>query len=254
MGRNWIGCFLMNPIVFILAPFVFLAYATEALTGFGAALVAVTLGAHFYPIDKLVPVLVPLNVIVTGYIAIRHRREIEHRLLLKQILPFMGCGVVAGTLIFPLLRGPSLQWILGIVVIVFAGRELVLLKVKKQGGNPFGLWVAGAWQLLAGIVHAFYTTGAPPLVYSISRLNLPKGIFRATLCTVWSSMNLMMIVIFLGNGRINSESLTLTASLLPLLPLGILTGEWLHGRINENGFRTFIYCLLLFSGAALLAR
>ena len=246
--------FIMDSIVYILAPFVFLAYATEALTGFGAALVAVTLGAHFYPIDKLVPVLVPLNVIVTGYIAIRHHKEIERDLLLKRILPFMGCGVVAGTLLFPLLAGPLLRWILGVVVTVFAARELILLKTKKRQGPPFSFWVAGAWKFVAGIVHAFYTTGGPPLVYAVSRLNLSKGVFRATLCTVWSTMNLIMIVIFVSNGRINSESIALTGSLLPLLPLGILAGEWFHGRINERGFRIFIYCLLLLTGIALLVR
>ena len=244
----------MDPVAFILAPFVFLAYATEALTGFGAALVAVTLGAHFYPIDRLVPVLVPLNVIVTGYIALRHRKEIDLDLLLKRILPFMGCGVVVGTLLFPLLQGPYLKRILGVFIIVFAGRELLLLRFKPQGGKPFGLLVTGAWQLLAGIVHAFYTTGGPPLVYSISRLNLPKGVFRATLCTVWATMNLIMIVIFSTGGRIDGESLALTGSLLPILPLGILAGEFFHGRINERGFRVFIYCLLLVSGVALLVR
>ncbi len=244
----------MDPVVFILAPFVFLAYATEALSGFGAALVAVTLGAHFHPIDKLVPILVPLNVLVTGYIAVSNRREIKADLLLKQILPFMGCGVAAGTLLFPLVKGAPLQWLLGIVITVFAARELILLKTRKKVGKPFSFWVSGGWQFLAGIVHAFYTTGAPPLVYAVSRLNLPKGVFRATMCTVWASMNTIMICIFLGNGRINSGSLAMTASLLPLLPLGILTGEWFHGKINERGFRIFIYCLLLFSGAALLAR
>ncbi len=244
----------MDPTVFILAPFVFLAYANEALTGFGAALIAVTLGAHFYPIDKLVPVLVPLNVLVTGYVALRHRSDIQRDLLLKRILPFMGSGVVAGSLLFPLFGGPALQWMLGVVITVFAGRELILLRTGTRGGPPFGLWVAGAWQFLAGIVHAFYTTGGPPLVYSVSRLNLSKGVFRATLCTVWATMNLIMIVILSINGRINGESLALTGSLLPLLPLGILTGEWFHGKINERGFRIFIYCLLLVSGVALLVR
>jgi uncharacterized protein len=244
----------MYNVAIILAPFVFLAYGTEALSGFGSTLVAVTLGAHFYPIDKLVPVLVPLNFIVTGYIALRHYREIELKLLLRSVFPFMGVGVVVGTLLFPYLAGATLRLILGLVVTIFAIRELILLKVGKNQGPPFGLWLAGVWQFIAGIVHAFYATGGPPLVYSISRLNLSKGVFRATLCTVWATMNLVLMIIFVFKGRINQESLTLTGILLPLLPLGIIGGEWLHGRINEKWFRIFIYCLLLLSGVALLAK
>jgi len=39
---------------------------------------------------------------------------------------------------------------------------------------------------------------------------------------------------------------------LPVLPIGILLGEWLHGRIQERHFRVFIYALLLASGVKLL--
>jgi len=65
-------------------------------------------------------------------------------------------------------------------------------------------------------------------------------------------MNTVLIVVFLLNGRINPESLKLTACLIPVLPLGVLLGEWLHKRINEHVFRVFIYSLLLVSGLTLV--
>ena len=61
-----------------------------------------------------------------------------------------------------------------------------------------------------------------------------------------------MIVTFSVNGRVNPVSLGVTAFLLPVLPVGILLGEWLHGRIQQRRFRMFIYGLPLASGVKLL--
>jgi uncharacterized membrane protein YfcA len=126
------------------------------------------------------------------------------------------------------------------------------MRTARAGRSALPAFQAALWQILAGVAHAFYATGGPPLVYAISRLNLPKSVFRATMCTVWASMNTFLIVVFSLNGRINPESLKLTAYLIPVLPLGVLLGEWLHNRINEHVFRVSIYSLLLVSGVTLV--
>ena len=243
----------MPPVIFALAPIALLAYTGEALTGFGATLVAVTLGAHFYPIDHLVPVAVSLNVFVTGYIAVRHRSHIARDLLLRRVLPFMGLGLLSGLALYPLLRGVALKQLLGVMVVAVSVRELYLLLTRTpRAGKTLSVLGAWVWQFLAGVMHAFYATGGPLLVYSVSRLQLSKSAFRATLCTVWFTLNAFLIVAFSVNGRINPASLEVTAFLLPVLPIGILLGEWLHGRIQERHFRVFIYALLLASGVKLL--
>ncbi len=243
----------MDTAVIYLVPIVFLAYATEAVTGFGAAVVAVTLGAHFYPIDELVPVLVLLNVWVTGYIAVRYRRDIAVPLLKKRVFPFMGIGIVLGLALFPLIRGLVLKELLGLFVVLFSGRELLLIvRTAQPRVGALSRAKSAVIQVFAGIMHALYTTGGPLLVYSLSRVNLPKGKFRATLCAVWAILNSFLILVFIVNGRINSDCLKSAAFLFPLLPLGILAGEWLHNRINEHYFRIFIFSLLLFSGGTLL--
>lgn len=243
----------MDPVVFVLAPIVLLAYTAEALTGFGATVVAVTLGSHFYPIDKLVPALVTLNVVLSYYIAVRYRRGIHRQLLVGRVFPLMVIGVAAGFLLYPLVSGPGLKRLLGLMVTVYAGRELYLVLRKTGHGNRLlGPVATGFWLILAGITHAFYSTGGPMLVYVVGRLELAKEVFRATMSMVWAVMATILIVVFLINGRINAESATISAGLVPSLLLGIVLGEWFHGRISEYRFRLFIYILLLFSGSTLL--
>jgi uncharacterized membrane protein YfcA len=238
--------------ILLLIPIIVLAYTTNAMIGFGAPLVAVTLGANFMPVDLLVPSLVPLSVIVPGIIAFRHRRYIHRDLLLKQIFPFMGSGLILGLLIYPLLKGINLKGLLGGFVVILSTRELIALRKSSASDAQTSKVATGCWQILAGITHAFYITGGPLLVYSVSRLELDKEVFRSTLCSVWVGLNILLVIVFALNGRLNTESIKITAPLIMVLPLGIVLGEWLHNRFNPTVFRAIIYGLLLCSGIKLL--
>ncbi len=238
-------------LVAILAPIVLLAYTTEAFTGFGASVIAVTLGANVYPIEKLVPVIVLLNIIVSSYIGFRHHRHADKELLLKRILPNMSVGLAIGIVSFPYVRGEWLKWLLGAFVVLFALRQLYLLGTSEPGGPPMSLLRASLFQVLAGITHAYFSTGGPPLVYSLGRMELPKQTFRATLSLVWWVFSVVLIVVFALTGRLDQQVLVLYAALIPMMPLGIWIGEYLHGRVNERWFRMFIYVLLLLSGIVL---
>lgn len=238
-------------LVAILAPIVLLAYTTETFTGFGASVITVTLGAHFYPIEKLVPVNVLLNLVVSTYIAGRHRKHADISLLLKRILPNMAVGMAIGVATFPFVRGVWLKWLLGIFVVVFALQQLHRLRRPAGEVAPLSLWQAGLFQVLAGVAHAYFSTGGPPLVYSLSRLGLSKGVFRATLSVVWWVFAVVLVGVFTWDGRLDREVLQLYAALLPTMPLGIWMGEKLHGRVDERHFRLFVYVLLLVSGTVL---
>ena len=58
-----------------LGLFILFAYTLEAITGFGSTLVALSLGALLLPIHDLLPVLVPLNILMSGVLAWRVARR-----------------------------------------------------------------------------------------------------------------------------------------------------------------------------------
>lgn len=243
----------MLELILILAAVVVLSCAVETFSGFAGAMTAITLGAHFYPIDRLVPVWVVLNLLMNAYIVLRHGGHVEWALLLKQVLPFMCAGLLAGLWLYPHLKGLPLKEMLGGLIVIFAGSQLVrMLKRSRASGRPFSRWTAGFWQILAGVCQAIYATGGPFLVYSLGRLSLLKSAFRATLCTVWGSLNAFLIAAFALNGRLDSSALEVTAWLLPAVPAGIILGELMHGRVNEEQFRLAIMLLLLVAGGTLI--
>ena len=71
----------------LLGVFILFAYAVEAMTGFGSIVISLSLGALLLPIPDLLPVLVPLNIVMTGYLAFKYRRHIDRSTLLRVVLP-----------------------------------------------------------------------------------------------------------------------------------------------------------------------
>lgn len=242
----------MQPTVTILGPILVLATATQSLTGFGFVVVGMTIAAHFFAVEQLVPIMVLISTILNVYLVGRHWREADFRLLLRQVLPLMLLGIAVGTAIFPFIRDLALKEVLGLIVAGCAGRELYLLLRDDRNDREISRLQAGIWQFMAGITHSVFAAGGPMLVYSLGRTEMSKAEFRATLCVVWLTLNTTLTTVFAINGRMTWSDVVLTAYLAPALPLGIIAGHWLHSRISERHFRLFVYCMLTASGLALV--
>ena len=84
---------------------VFLAHFTESVLGFGCGLLVLALAS--YPLNILLPVLIPLNIVLSLSILTRDRRAVSP-ILLRQMLPWAGLGLPLGfTLILSSLSNTS---------------------------------------------------------------------------------------------------------------------------------------------------
>jgi hypothetical protein len=241
----------MDLIWLALAGFILLAYTLEAITGFGSIVIALSLGALLLPIDQLLPVLVPLNICMTGYLVWRHRQMIDRHLLLSMILPGMLLGTLIGYALLPFLDAALAKRLFGALVLWFAARELWRLRhATVQPVRP--LWLSRLLSVCAGVSHGLFASGGPLLVFALAGTALDKARLRATLVTVWFTLNSVLTLAFLLDGRL-LPALPQVASYAPLLLIGVWLGERLHQRFNEQHFRIAIYLLLLVTGGLLLA-
>jgi hypothetical protein len=83
----------MEGYFFILAVIVLFAYTTQTISGFGSVIIALTLGANFYPIPKLLPILVLLTVMMNVYLLTKHGSYIDRRLLIKKNFTLYGSWI-----------------------------------------------------------------------------------------------------------------------------------------------------------------
>jgi uncharacterized membrane protein YfcA len=236
---------------YALGAFILLAYTLEAVTGFGSIVIALSLGALLLPIEQLLPVLVPLNIGMTGYLVWRHRAQIDRPLLLGTILPGMVAGTALGYLLLPYLDAALLKRGFGVLILWFAGRELwrlrhaAVLPLRPQ-------WLTRLLTLGAGLSHGLFASGGPLLVYGLAGTALDKARFRATLVTVWFTLNSLLTLAFLLDGRLQ-PALPQVLTYAPLLLVGLWLGERLHRHVDERHFRIAIYALLLVTGTLLIA-
>jgi uncharacterized membrane protein YfcA len=235
-----------------LALIVLVSYTTQAMSGFGSTILALSLGVCLYPIDLLLPVLVPLDLLVNLYIVTRHHRYIHNSLLLRKILPAMGFGLVLGIIIFHLIQGGILKKIFGFLVILLSARELLRLLRHEIDHNTISdiksnIYIAGA-----GLIHGIYASGGPLLIYALGRLNLTKSAFRSTLGAVWLIFSVILTTSYIVAGTFTLHSLEYIAILLPVIITGIWLGEWLHHHINEASFKIFVFAVLLLAGVSIV--
>jgi hypothetical protein len=72
-----------------LALIVLISYSTQAMSGFGSTVLALTLGVHLSPMDVLLPVLVSLDRVVNLYID-----EYRFKIFIFAVLLFAGLSII----------------------------------------------------------------------------------------------------------------------------------------------------------------
>jgi len=235
----------------LLACCVMISYTTHALTGFGGIIIAVTLASHLYPIGMLLPILVPLDILVNSYIVARRHAHIDRSILFREIVPFMLIGLVIGIAIFSYTRAAELQKVFGLFVLFLSVRELYRL-LKNTPTVGLSRVTSTGYMIAAGVVQGVYASGGPLLVYAVSGFNLPKSVFRSTLSALWLITNIMLVTSYSVTGKVTWESVEYFLILLPIVIGAIITGEKLHGLVNERVFKIVVFLILIVAGLSIV--
>lgn len=238
----------------VLAMLVMCANTVEAITGFGSTIIAVTIGAHLVPMDALVIALVPVNVILSTYIVVRHRSATDIKELTTRMLPFTAIGLLAGLYIFSTTDVGFLKRFYGVFVLCFSIFETARILMARAGVPVKQLTLPQSvfWLIAGGVMQGIYASGGPLVVYYASRRLSDRTVFRSTLSGLWLVLNLVMFIAHLATGRATWQTVKVSAMLLPALAVGIVVGEIIHKRLPERVFRLFVFVLLMVAGGALV--
>lgn len=242
----------MTPVFMLLAVLIFLAYLVGTTAGFGAGVLTLSIGVQFLPLSYLLPVIIPLNILVTLYIVFRHHAYIDRPVLIKQILPLTLSGLVGGMAIYYLVDTDYLKKGYGCFVLLLALGELAGLyrnhpQAHQHTRSPL-------WLLAGGFFQGLWVSGGPVVVYWANQTLRDKHVFRATLAGMWLVLNSGLALTHGIGNTITVDTLRDSAYLTPAMALGLTAGEWLHQRIPERVFRVLVNILLLAAGAGIILR
>lgn len=244
----------MSPLL-VLALIVFLGFLIEAATGFGSMVVALTLGALWFSVNELLGWLLPVNLVLSAYLAARGWRSIQWRFLGTRMIPLMAVGLAFGTLVAS--RAAETNWLkpmFGVFVMAVAAWQLwsALKPAATTSALPGPARVAAL--LGAGVIHGIFATGGPLAVFVSARELPEKAAFRASLSLLWLVLNALVMPRLVGAGQVSVATLQTSGLMLLPLALGIGAGEWVHHRLDEGRFRVVVALLLLAAGTVLVAQ
>lgn len=245
----------MTHALLLLVPIVTLAFIVEAAAGFGATVVTVTLASHLLPIEQVLAIFVPVNVLLSLVLTVRNRAHVDVDVLRRHVaavmLPAMGVGMA----LFALHDQLWIRAVFAGFVVLLAARELWRMRADEPAdATP----VPGVRRIVvlvaAGLIHGLFASGGPLLVYVVGRELPDKARFRATLSAVWLGLNSVLLGRYAFAGTLTTATLGASAALLPPLAVGLLLGDRIHRSVDARRFRLGVFSLLLFAGLSLLAR
>lgn len=172
---------------------------------------------------------------------------------LKILMPGAMLGTIAGAMTYTITNADFVRMLVGLLSIYFVGHYLWgkhFLEAMKQ--QPASHIRGGFWGSIAGYVSYIAHAGGPPVAIYLLPQHLPKTTLVGTTVLFFSIINFIKLIPYAWLGQINTESFVTSLVLLPLAPLGVQLGVYLHNKVSDRTFYVVSYGLLLLAGVKLV--
>jgi uncharacterized membrane protein YfcA len=245
---------------------IFAATFIQALTGFGFGLLAVPLLLFVLPSNEAVMAGMILSTLSSLIHGIKMRKLARWDLILR--LLFLSIpGLILGVGSSRYMNSTYIKGIVGVVLIVYvAWQWLQFLSNKnrkkgvegplqqgdfKENGiqtKSIGFAAAG---FFSGILNGLAAIPGPPIVALLVK-HLDKDTFHATTVNFFIlqyTITLMTkLVLQKGEGVWNVSFAVMILSMLLPISMGLMVGQPIRKRINEEYFKKLVYALLALIG------
>jgi uncharacterized protein len=195
----------------------------------------------------MLPILVAMDAI--GVWAYRRTFDIAN---LKSLVPGAVVGISFGALTFGFVGEAAVRLIVGTIAIAFSavslwpGRSQSVAQPARRGAAS-GVF----WGTVAGFTSFIAHAGGPPFSVHMLPQRLDKTRLVGTSVMFFALVNLIKLPPYALLGQLAPQNLTTSLALLPLAPVGIGAGIWLHRLVPERPFYIACYVMILIIGIKL---
>jgi len=228
---------------------VFLAGLTQGLSGFGSVLLSLPLLAMFIDIKTVIPLVALIGLTITTMILIQMWKHLDW----KKVYPlFLGSfpGIPIGVFFLKILNKDMIQWILGVILIVYAVYSLFFRSQSKGIGERW----AYIFGFFAGCLGGALSAAGPPVIIYTSLQDWSKNKIKVTLQGFFVVSGSVVVFFHAVNGLTTGTVVRYFLVSVPLLILGTYVGSFFYGKIDEKGYRRVVLILLALLGAFMIYR
>lgn len=219
----------------------FFAAFTQAITGFGFALVYAPLLAIVWEVKPAVATTACLSFVVNALVLLQVRGHVVTRRLPGLFMGYLA-GVGPGLLVLELVSGDVLEVIVGSVVLLATVALYFQPSIDANEDTLPIRMLAGAF---SGASAASTGIGGPPVVLYMIGRETDVQRFRATLQAYFLPISVVTLTLIALVGRVTEDVLTLAAASVPVMVLGVALGVWTRPRISPELFRRLVVALLV---------
>ena len=168
---------------------------------------------------------------------------------IKLIIPPSILGIIVGSITFSFISDDGVRIIIGTIAILFIfftilQHESLFIKPSIKKGV--------FWSTIAGYTSFLIHAGGPPLNFYLLPQKMDKTIYVGTFTLAFAIINAVKLIPYYFLGQLAPSNLTISLILLPLAPISIYIGYYLHKKISEKIFYNFIYLFLAIGGIKLI--
>lgn len=232
---------------------IFISFTLEAITGFGCTVIALPFITILLGIKESIIILTIMALLLAAWITIKNYKFINIKQYIIIVL-LMLLGMPLGIYLSKTINISILRTILAIFIIAISLLQLIFhsaLKAKKENAQKL-YWYHYLVLLLAGVIHGLFSSGGPLAILYTTRALPDKKQFRATLCLLWTTLNTVIVILFLKQRIITKAISTMILYLIPFMILGIIAGDFIHNKVNAKNFTLLIFISLLITGMFML--
>ena len=168
---------------------------------------------------------------------------------IKLIIPPSLIGILIGSLTFSYISDDGVRVIIGTIALLF-----IFFTILQSGNllikptNKKGIF----WSTIAGYTSFLIHAGGPPLNFFLLPQKMNRTIYVATFTLAFAIINAVKLIPYYFLGQLSSNNLVVSFILMPLAPISIVIGYYLHKKVSEKIFYNFIYFFLGVGGIKLI--
>ncbi len=241
---------ILDPFFYALAiPAVLITAISKGGFGGGLGMLGVPMLAFAVSPQQAASIMLPILCLMdlVGLWSFRGRFHLHS---LRTLIPAALVGITIGALTFKYFTEDHIRLIVGLIAVSFALN--FWLKPKNLAAKKPSTLAGSFWGTIAGFTSFGVHAGGAPLNAYLLPLKLPKQEYAATSIIFFASINYIKLIPYTWLGQFDRTTLTTSAALAILAPIGVLIGVKLHHKISDKWFYHICYFLLFLMGSKLL--
>ena len=241
-----------NPWFYALAiPGVLITGISKGGFGGGLGVLAVPMMALVIDPVLAAAIMLPILCVMDVIGAVAYRKSIDW-LNLRILVPAAVIGIALGTASFRYLDASAIRLMVGTLAVGFAADHWLRRRARSGEPQQRSALKGGFWGSVAGFTSFLAHSGGPPASVYLLPQRLDRTLFVGTTVYFFIIVNYVKLIPYAWLGQLSATNLTVTAVLLPLAPVGMLLGIWLHKHVSDTLFYRICYVLLAATGVKLL--